>query len=102
MQENEGARPAAEASTSSESLTARKYSLVHRNVPDVPEPERRRLPHEEAFLPLGTPCCAAIQKHFLKEGRLLKEDALSIIHMATRYFQREPNLLRLSPPMTGT
>jgi serine/threonine-protein phosphatase 2B catalytic subunit len=68
---------------------------------EVPEPAHRALTHSELFdAASGLPRVDVLQEHFLREGRLRKEDALSIIRAATALLKAEPNLLTVEAPVT--
>ena len=43
-----------------------------------------------------------VKDHFLHEGRLTEEQALFILNETTELMRREPNMLVLSGPITGT
>jgi hypothetical protein len=73
-----------------------------RIVADVPEPARTPLSHEEVFPGGGLPDHEALRKHFLREGRLRREDTIQLIGMARDLFKAEPNLLELEAPLVGT
>lgn len=78
----------------------RRVSTRKRVIKSVP-PVARRLPlDEELFYPTGLPDITFLKEHFRKEGRLSERQALRIIHKATELFSREPNLLRVSAPIT--
>src|SRR5690606_12122145 len=42
----------------------------------------------------------ALGEHLNKEGRLRMEDAIWIVKTASEIFKKEPNLIRLSDPLT--
>ena len=65
---------------------------------DVPEPAKG--PLEDCFGADGLPDVRRIQEHFVREGRLKKEDALRLVRMAEDILSGEPNMLELAPPMT--
>eukprot|EP01102_Stenamoeba_stenopodia_P013240 TRINITY_DN426_c0_g3_i1.p1 TRINITY_DN426_c0_g3~~TRINITY_DN426_c0_g3_i1.p1 ORF type:complete len:643 (-),score=185.83 TRINITY_DN426_c0_g3_i1:29-1864(-) len=70
-----------------------------RVVKDLPWPERRRLTIEEVFDVHGRPRAELIREHFLKEGRLEKAAALSLITKAASLFSKEPNMLEVEAPL---
>lgn len=65
---------------------------------DVPEPAKGFL--ENVFDKDGKPNCEAIKEHFLKEGRLRREDALRIVRSTKAVVAEEPNMLEVAPPVT--
>lgn len=50
----------------------------------------------------GKPNIEELEKHLTREGRLSKEDAYKIFRMVKQILRREPNLLKLKDPITGT
>jgi len=67
---------------------------------DVVAPPRFPLPSNQLFDEQGNIILKNLKAHLQKEGRLRLEDALKIISMAQNIFKNEPNLLRLSDPIT--
>lgn len=53
------------------------------------------LPRQAIF----APDLPAMKTHFLREGRLLKQDAIDLIRAAKGVLEKEPNLLRLRDPI---
>lgn len=50
----------------------------------------------------GLPDIAFLKNHFYREGRLTEEQALYIIEKGTEILRKEPNLLEVGAPITGT
>jgi serine/threonine-protein phosphatase 2B catalytic subunit len=48
----------------------------------------------------GCPDLAFLKEHFRREGRLTDQQALQILHATKNMLEREPNLLRISAPIT--
>jgi hypothetical protein len=48
------------------------------------------------------PNASYLKEHFFKEGRILEQHALWILEAVTRILKREPNMVLVSSPMTGT
>lgn len=48
------------------------------------------------------PDIAFLKNHFIREGRITEEQALYIIRKGTEILKREPNLLEVDAPITGT
>ncbi len=48
------------------------------------------------------PDVAFLKNHFYREGRLTEEQALWIIEKGTEVLRREPNVLQVDAPITGT
>lgn len=67
----------------------------------VPEPASYRPSDAQVFLPEdpAKPNVDFLRQHFLREGRVTEEQALSIIAKATDILRAEPNILELSSPV---
>ena len=48
------------------------------------------------------PDIAFLKNHFYREGRLSEEQCLYILEKTTEIFKREPNLLEVDAPVTGS
>jgi hypothetical protein len=61
------------------------------------------LAHEKAFdQETGKPNAAKLKKWFKKEGKLHKDDIMTIVAEASAILRQEPNLLQVASPITGT
>jgi serine/threonine-protein phosphatase 2B catalytic subunit len=71
---------------------------------DVQAPAFFRPTDEEFFDPHdpSKPNIAFLKNHFYREGRLTEEQALYIIKAGTEILRREPNVLEVDAPITGT
>ncbi|TFY75508.1 hypothetical protein EWM64_g8504 [Hericium alpestre] len=75
-----------------------------RQVPSVPEPATFT-PTEEQFFKIDQhgrrkPNPDFLRQHFLKEGRLTEEQALTIIRQTSDMLSMEPNILKVRSPVT--
>ena len=66
-----------------------------------------QVPTPEQFFANGgrdrsKPDIAFLKNHFYREGRLTEEQAIWIIDRATELLRREPNVLNVDAPITGT
>lgn len=66
-----------------------------------------QVPTPEQFFANGgrdrtKPDVAFLKNHFYREGRLTEDQALFIIERATDVLRREPNVLNVDAPITGT
>ncbi|CAH02173.1 calcineurin catalytic subunit A [Kluyveromyces lactis] len=77
-----------------------KRSTVERVVKSVPPVAARVPTDEELFKPDGLPNHEFLKKHFLKEGRLSRDQTKRILEMVIDVFAKEPNLLMLNSPLT--
>lgn len=77
-----------------------KCSTVDRVVASVPPVAVKPPLDDELFSKDGKPNHIFLREHFLKEGRLTKEQTFKIIDMATEILSKEPNLLELTSPLT--
>lgn len=69
---------------------------------DVPAPPRYPFPRAKLFQPHnGLPDLDALREHLLREGRLDPTDASELLHRVSDILRAEPNLLRLTDPITG-
>jgi serine/threonine-protein phosphatase 2B catalytic subunit len=72
----------------------------------VPPPATNKPTEAEFFAinPNGErkPNPAFLKEHFFHEGRLLEEQALFILNLATRTLAKEPNMVEVKSPVTGT
>lgn len=48
------------------------------------------------------PDIAFLKNHFYREGRVTEEQALYILQKGTELLKKEPNLLEVDAPITGT
>ena len=48
------------------------------------------------------PDIAFLKNHFYREGRLTEEQALWILEKGTELLRKEPNVLSVDAPITGT
>lgn len=48
------------------------------------------------------PDIAFLKNHFYREGRISEEHALWILETATELLRKEPNVLQVDAPITGT
>ena len=48
------------------------------------------------------PDIAFLKNHFYREGRISEEQAMWILETATELLRREPNVLQVDSPVTGT
>jgi serine/threonine-protein phosphatase 2B catalytic subunit len=73
-------------------------------VVDVQAPAFFRPTDEEFFDPHdpSKPNINFLKNHFYREGRLTEEQALYIIKAGTEILRREPNVLEVDAPITGT
>ena len=71
-----------------------------RKIKKVPKPISTKPLEEEIFLKekINT---KLLKKHFLGEGKLEKQHVLKLLNKAKEVLSEEPNLLRLSDPITG-
>jgi hypothetical protein len=77
-----------------------KHDTKERMVKDVPPPAVGPL---ENFWPEdGDIDLDKLRTHLVNEGRLSKVDAARLISTATQVFKKEPNLLDVPQPVTGT
>lgn len=80
-----------------------KFTTTGRVVEGVKSPPMHPLAHEKLFDPeTGKPNVLKLKKWFRKEGRLNKDDILTIVSEASAILRKEPNLLSVSSPITGT
>jgi serine/threonine-protein phosphatase 2B catalytic subunit len=42
-----------------------------------------------------------LREHFLREGRLTEDQALTILRLSTDLLSSEPNMLKVKSPVTG-
>ncbi|KAJ3130086.1 Serine/threonine-protein phosphatase 2B catalytic subunit alpha [Physocladia obscura] len=78
-----------------------RYAFVYSDV----EPPATFLPTAEQFFSKKDPSkpdLEFLKQHFLKEGRLTKDQALLIINKGTEILTKEPTLLDIAAPITGT
>ncbi|RXW22783.1 hypothetical protein EST38_g3094 [Candolleomyces aberdarensis] len=70
----------------------------------VPPPAARKPSEAEFFAPdergERKPNPAFLKDHFFKEGRLMEEQAMYIINLATRLLAKEPNMVEVKSPVT--
>jgi serine/threonine-protein phosphatase 2B catalytic subunit len=76
-----------------------------RQVPSVPAPAAQT-PPDDLFYTTDShgrrrPNPDFIRQHFLREGRLREDQALTILRQATDVLAAEPNVLRVKSPVTG-
>jgi hypothetical protein len=77
-----------------------KHGTKDRVVKDVPPPVSGYLENwwpEDGLIDLDK-----LKAHLVGEGRLSKEDAARLMQVATEIFKKEPNLLDVPQPVTGT
>lgn len=80
-----------------------KFTTTGRVVEGVKSPPMYPLAHDKLFDPeTGKPNTQKLKKWFRKEGRLHKEDIMTIVSEASAILRKEPNLLSVSSPITGT
>ena len=80
-----------------------KYTTTGRVIDSVKSPPMHPLAHEKLFdADTGKPNAAKLKKWFRKEGRLHKDDILTIVTEVSVILKNEPNLLSVSSPITGT
>jgi len=77
-----------------------KDPALERMVPEVVPIPRHPLAKDKLFNENQSLNLKNLKEHFLKEGRLRKEDALKIVKTASALLEDEPNLLRLRDPIT--
>ncbi|KAI0047889.1 Metallo-dependent phosphatase [Auriscalpium vulgare] len=80
------------------------FDVTARQVPSVPPPAAF-LPTEEQFYKIDghgrrKPSHEFLKEHFLREGRLTEDQALTILRQATDMLSAEPNILRVRSPVT--
>ena len=68
----------------------------------VPYPLEYRLGMGDAFDEKGRPMLDRLKTHFAAEGRVTEEVALRIIHECSEILRREPNVLDVEAPITGS
>ncbi|CCW60060.1 unnamed protein product [Phytomonas sp. EM1] len=66
----------------------------------IPLPYWEELPHSHFSNADGTPSLRNIMLHFLRQGRLSKEDAITLTTQAAILLRKEPNTLTLRGPVT--
>eukprot|EP01113_Clastostelium_recurvatum_P030886 TRINITY_DN3801_c0_g1_i3.p1 TRINITY_DN3801_c0_g1~~TRINITY_DN3801_c0_g1_i3.p1 ORF type:complete len:493 (-),score=149.96 TRINITY_DN3801_c0_g1_i3:105-1526(-) len=74
-------------------------STTARVMQDVPAPAAEPLAHNVPFTKEGVDV-AALQAHFIREGRLHHEDVIEIVRRATEIMSQEPTLLHVEAPIT--
>ncbi|KAH6904161.1 serine/threonine-protein phosphatase 2B catalytic subunit [Coprinopsis sp. MPI-PUGE-AT-0042] len=78
--------------------------IPNRKIPSVPPPATTKPTEAEFFANTGSgerkPNPAFLKEHFIHEGRLLEEQALYIINLATRTLAKEPNMVEVKSPVT--
>jgi hypothetical protein len=77
-----------------------KHDTKERMVKDVPPPAVG--PLEDFWPEDGDIDLDKLRTHLVNEGRLSKVDAARLISTATQVFKKEPNLLDVPQPVTGT
>eukprot|EP01103_Thecamoeba_quadrilineata_P015930 TRINITY_DN5179_c0_g2_i1.p1 TRINITY_DN5179_c0_g2~~TRINITY_DN5179_c0_g2_i1.p1 ORF type:complete len:636 (-),score=115.62 TRINITY_DN5179_c0_g2_i1:130-1980(-) len=82
------------------SLSLAKIIKQDRTINTVPRPLEVRLQSSLLFDWEGIPNPECLRVHFLKEGRLEFDAALSLLEKSSQVFAKEPNLLELQAPMT--
>lgn len=76
------------------------FSLkINRACSNVPLPYWQELPHSQFVTASRKLCLKNILVHFLRQGRLSREDANYIVQKATLLLREEPNLLSLDEPV---
>lgn len=80
-----------------------KHTTTGRVIDSVKPPPMYPLAHEKLFdAETGKPNAVKLKKWFRKEGRLYKDDILTLVSQASAILRNEPNLLSVSSPITGT
>ena len=101
--ESTSSKPTSTAPAREYLLHKAKFTTTGRVVEGVKSPPMHPLAHEKLFDPeTGKPNAAKLKKWFRKEGRLHKDDILSLVSEASAVLRKEPNLLSVSSPITGT
>ena len=78
-----------------------EYEDDDRIVRDILPPPRYPFPRSKLFQPSnGLPDLDALREHLFREGRLDPDDVIDLLHKVTSLLKKEPNLLRLSDPIT--
>lgn len=78
-----------------------EYDTVERVVPSVTHPITTVPTDDELFSNKGgLPDYTLLISHFKQQGKLSQCQVLKIIHMATKIFQTEPNVLQVQSPVT--
>ncbi|OMJ72513.1 hypothetical protein SteCoe_29033 [Stentor coeruleus] len=73
--------------------------LIDRPISEIPLPPYFPLTHDELFKS-DKPDWKLLTSHFASEGRILKQDTLHIISIATQLLKSEPTLIILQDPIT--
>ena len=101
--ESEGSQATNPTPTREYLLHKAKHTTTGRVVEAIKCPPNRPLAHEKLFdAETGKPNAVKLKKWFRKEGRLHKDDILHIVSEASAILRKEPNLLSVSSPITGT
>lgn len=80
-----------------------KFTTTGRVVDGVVSPPMFPLAHDKLFdAETGKPNATKLKKWFRKEGKLHKDDIITIVTEASQILRAEPNLLSVSSPITGT
>eukprot|EP00331_Platyophrya_macrostoma_P007674 CAMPEP_0176429538 /NCGR_PEP_ID=MMETSP0127-20121128/13765_1 /TAXON_ID=938130 /ORGANISM="Platyophrya macrostoma, Strain WH" /LENGTH=497 /DNA_ID=CAMNT_0017811351 /DNA_START=293 /DNA_END=1786 /DNA_ORIENTATION=- len=74
--------------------------LTQRACPQIAPPNWEALPRNKVFDAKGVPITENLRTHFAREGLLSEVDALEIINRAAAILRKEPNLMRLTDPIT--
>lgn len=78
-----------------------EHDTIARVVPSVIPPINTTPLDTEVFSSTtGLPDYHFIMNHFKKQGKLTQDQVLKIIHMATKIFQTEPNVMQVESPVT--
>lgn len=92
----------ASTGTSAPKTKLPKLSTTERVMKNVPQPRAAPLEKEKLWAAPGKPNTVELKEHLFYEGRLHKDDVLEIIRSATKIMRKEPNLLEVDAPITGT
>lgn len=76
-------------------------ALNDRQVPHVTHPRTVPLPTSDLFLPNGNIHIKNLRDQFFHEGRLLKEDVMTLLDRAEKLFEVEPNVIQVKSPITS-
>lgn len=73
---------------------------TQRACPQINPPNWEPLPRNKVFDAKGIPITENLRTHFAREGLLSEADALEMINRAAAILRKEPNLMRLTDPIT--
>ncbi|KAG7883769.1 hypothetical protein KL938_002354 [Ogataea parapolymorpha] len=92
-------QPAGDPSVYTDDL-GHKFCTRDRIVVDVEPPTREMPGNDRVFANNGLPDYKFLRRHFRQQGRLSEEQVLLILEMAAAALRKEPNMVRVSAPVT--